>query len=203
MFAKMNITKLWEISYSDFVKLIMPSFTAVDEAEDLDAILARTHLIVLSDNGIYHRVASTGKGSVPFIAWDNEPKDLLVPSQHAIYKSYKMNPQGHQLPPSFHEDSAWSQEALRRLINGEQLPRGYIVYRPRSMIGDARHLCCKYNILRVQILLIGGLLRNIFVCSSAYWGVIEDTFVRIVCSSTYWGLFKIHSSESYDVVLLV
>ena len=63
MFAKMNITKLWEISYSDFVKLIMPSFTAVDEAEDLDAILARTHLIVLTDNGIYHRVASTGKGS--------------------------------------------------------------------------------------------------------------------------------------------
>ena len=99
MFAKMNTTKLWEISYSDFVKLIMPSFTAVDEAEDLDAILARTHLIVLTDNGIYHRVASTGKGSVHFIAWDNEPKDLLVPSQHAIYKSYKMNPQGHQLPP--------------------------------------------------------------------------------------------------------
>ena len=99
MFAKMNTTKLWEIPYNDFVRLIMPSFTAVEEAEDLDAILARTHLIVLTDNGIYYRTASPGKGSVDFIAWDNEPKDLLTPSQHAIFKSYKMNPQGHQLPP--------------------------------------------------------------------------------------------------------
>lgn len=179
MFAKMKTTKLWEISYSDFVKLIMPSFTAVDDEEDLDAILARTHLIVLTDNGIYHRVASTGKGSVDFIAWDTEPKDLLAPSQHAIFKSYKMNPQGHQLPPSFHEDSAWSQEALRRLVNGEQLPRGYIVYRPRSMFGDARHLCRNYSITRIRTLLIGD-----------YFAIYSYAVLLI------GGLFRIHSYVS-------
>ena len=176
----------------------MPSLTALDEAQDLDAILARTHLIVLTDNGIYHRVASTGKGSVDFIAWDDELKDLLAPSQHAIFKSYKMNPQGHQLPPSFHEDSAWSQEALRRLVNGEQLPRGYIVYRPRSMIGDARHLCCNYSIMKIRTLLIGGLFRKFCL-----WG---GLFKIHSCSSAYWGgggVLKAYSCVSYVVLLIV
>ncbi|CAE6962830.1 unnamed protein product [Symbiodinium sp. CCMP2592] len=51
-FANMNTTKCRHISHEDFIKLITPSFSAVDEAEDLDAILARTHFIVLSDSGV-------------------------------------------------------------------------------------------------------------------------------------------------------
>ncbi|CAE7776876.1 unnamed protein product [Symbiodinium sp. CCMP2592] len=118
-FASMKTTKCWHISHENFIKLITPSFSAVDEAEDLDAILARTHFIVLTDSGVYHRVAATAKDYVSFIPWDNEPKDLLVQSQHEIFKAYKLNPHAHELPPSYHEDSVWSQELLRRLLNGE------------------------------------------------------------------------------------
>ncbi|CAE7631905.1 unnamed protein product, partial [Symbiodinium sp. CCMP2592] len=131
-FANMNTTKCWHISHENFIKLITPSFSAVDEAEDLDAILARTHFIVLTDSGVYHRVAAAAKDYVSFIpCWDNEPKDLLVQSQHEIFKAYKLNPHAHELPPSYHEDSVWSQE-LRRLLNGESIPRGCTIYRPRG-----------------------------------------------------------------------
>ena len=40
-----------EIAHNDFMDLIAPSFTGVDDKEDMAAILARTHMIVLTDNG--------------------------------------------------------------------------------------------------------------------------------------------------------
>ena len=116
-FAQMKTSNIWEISHDDFVKLITPSFSAVDEVEDMDAIMARTHFIVITDNGIYYRVAATTKTSINFIPWGNEPKDLLAQSQVEIFKAYKLNPHGHKLPPSYHEDCAWSQEVLRRLLS--------------------------------------------------------------------------------------
>ena len=64
--------------------------------------------------------------------------------------------------------------------------------------------------MRIRSSLIGGLLGNIFVCSSAYWGVIEDIFVCIVYSSVYsyvilfiGRLLKIYSCISYDAVLIL
>ena len=106
----MKTSKIWEISHHNFVKLITPSFSAVDEVEDMDAIMARTHYIVITDNGMYYRVAATTKTSINFIPWGNEPKDLLGQSQVEIFKAYKLNPHGHQLPPSYHEYCARSQE---------------------------------------------------------------------------------------------
>ena len=61
--------------------------------------LARTHFIVLTDSDVYHHFAATAKDSVSFIPWDNERKDLLVKSQHEIFKAYKLNPHAHELPP--------------------------------------------------------------------------------------------------------
>ena len=55
----------------------------------MDAILARTHLIVITDSGVYYRVASTSKDPVSFMLWDpKEPKDLVAASQHHIFKQY-------------------------------------------------------------------------------------------------------------------
>ena len=138
----MKTSNIWDISHDDFVKLITPSFSAVDEVEDMDAIMARTHFIVITDNGIYYRVAATTKTSINFIPWGNEPKDLLAQSQVEIFKAYKLNPHGHKLPPSYHEDCAWSQEVLRRLLNGENVPQSYTINRPRGLFGDALHLSC-------------------------------------------------------------
>ncbi|CAE7554952.1 unnamed protein product, partial [Symbiodinium pilosum] len=108
-FKTMDASKFWEISHDEFLTLIAPSFTAVDDKEDMDAILARAHMIIITDSGVYYRVATTDKRPVTFIPWGNEPKDLLAASQHEIFRAYKLNPHLHQLPPSYHEDSAWSQ----------------------------------------------------------------------------------------------
>ena len=124
VFKETSVSKIWQISYENFKKLINPSFAGVEEKEDMDAIMARTHLIVITDNGIYHRLASTSKDPVPFIRWeDGMPKDLLDPSQQAIFKAYKMDPRSKIYPPSYHEDMAWSQEFLRKVLNGETIPR--------------------------------------------------------------------------------
>ena len=138
-FAAMNSRKIWEIPHETFLKLINPSFCGVDDDEDMAAILARTHLIVLTDNGIYYRVAATSTSPVPFIEWEkDQPKDLLVPSYHAIFKAYKLNPSQHQLPDCYHEDCAWSQEMLRRLLNGETIPRSHTIRTPTSPFGERR-----------------------------------------------------------------
>ena len=93
LYKEMKASGLRQITYEDFLKIIKPSFLAVDEDEDLDAILAKTHLIVLTESGVYHRVASTSKDPVNFIEWDsNQPKDLMAPSQHAIFKKVQDEP---------------------------------------------------------------------------------------------------------------
>ena len=92
-----------KIEHKDFLDLVAPSFAGVEDKADLAAILARTHLIVLTDHGVYWRLASTGATSVPFIPWPNpEAKDLLAEAERPIFRAYKRNPQAHELPESFH-----------------------------------------------------------------------------------------------------
>ena len=125
------------ISYKDFIDIINPSFAAVDSPEDMDAIMTRTHVILITENGIFWRVASTHKKDVSFIAWpQRETPDILVPDQLPIFKEYKANPGNHQLPPGFHEDSVWSQEVLRRLISGEQVPKIVTIHRHQGLFGQ-------------------------------------------------------------------
>lgn len=84
----MQSTGFWNIQHKDFLDLIAPSFTGVEDAEDMAAILARTHVIVLTENGVYYRVASTEKGNVDFIAWQNpQMKDILAPEYKPIFKA--------------------------------------------------------------------------------------------------------------------
>ena len=52
VFKEMSVSKIWQISYQNFKNLINPSFAGVEEKEDMDAIMARTHLIVITDNSI-------------------------------------------------------------------------------------------------------------------------------------------------------
>ena len=129
--AKMNC-----IFYKDFLDLIAPSFGAVEDSEDMAAILARTHLIVLIEKGCYWRLAGTSTDDVPFNMWpENHSKDLLLDSQKPIFKAYKKDPDAHTLPPNFHADSVWSQELLRKLLSGEEIPRT-ITIRGASLFGD-------------------------------------------------------------------
>ena len=138
VFATLHKGNFWKIPYDKFLQLIQPSFSAVEDPEDMDAIMVRTHLIVITDHGLYFRVANTSKDPVEFIRWEeNAPKDLLSSTQTSVFKQYKMNPDKHQLPPSCHEDCLWSQEVLRRLLHGESVPSSYTIRIPRGLFGDA------------------------------------------------------------------
>ena len=127
LFADMQKPKIWSAPRDKFVSVIKPSFLAVDEDEDMDAILARTHIVLLTDSGIYYRIAGTSKDPVDFIEWGTDPKDLLAPSQHMIFKQYKMNPRLYKYPEEYFRDLVWSQELLRRVLNGETIPRSSTV----------------------------------------------------------------------------
>ncbi|CAE7237241.1 unnamed protein product, partial [Symbiodinium sp. CCMP2456] len=122
VFQEMQQSKLFQITHAKFLEIIKPSFLAIDEDEDFDAILARTHIILLTDNGVYYRLASTPSKPVDVIPWEHQRKDLLGQPQHAIYKTYKCGPTNHRLPPNFSADMAWSQEFLRRVLAGEPVP---------------------------------------------------------------------------------
>lgn len=109
----MKASNIWEVPHKQFLELIQPSFSSIDEVEDMDAILARTHVIVITDHGLYWRLAKVEKTNIRFVQWpSDEPRDLLVQSQKELFMNYKKNPSKHQLPPNFHEDMVWSQEVL-------------------------------------------------------------------------------------------
>ena len=139
VYADMKAKKMWTIPHSDFMNLIQPSFSGVDDMEDMNAILARTHIIVITENGVYWRVASTQHENVNFIEWpEDRPKDLLAPSQKPIFEAYKRDPHKHTLPPNFIEDSIWSQTLLKKLFNGETIPRSYTIRTPAPLFGGER-----------------------------------------------------------------
>ena len=80
-------------------------------------------MILLTDHGVYWRVASTKKEPVNFIQWpENESCDLLAEDQQRIFQAYKADPANHKLPATYHEDMVWSVEVLGRLIAGEPIP---------------------------------------------------------------------------------
>ena len=106
----------------------------MEDAEDIAAILARTHLIVLTGKGVYWRLAGTATDDVPFNSCVNQSKDLLVDAQKPIVKAYKKDPDAHRLPSNFHEYFVWSHELLRNLLSGEEIPRT-ITIRGGSLFG--------------------------------------------------------------------
>ena len=124
------------ISHKDFLDLIAPSFAGIEDREDMSAILARTHVILLTEKAVYWRLAGTGTENIDFLEWPaDHAKDLLADDQKPIFKAYKQNPDAHDLPDNFHEDSVWSQELLRKLLCGEHVPRS-INIRGRSLFSD-------------------------------------------------------------------
>ena len=136
LYQKMESTSTWYIEHKDFLDMIAPSFCGVEDSEEMAAILARTHVIVLTDNGVYYRLASTEKSRVQCIPWPRtEMKDILAMEYKPIFKAYKADPENHTLPEGYHADSVWSQELLRKLLQGEPIPQT-ITVRHRGLFGE-------------------------------------------------------------------
>ena len=80
-------------------------------------------MVVITPDGIYHRIASVEKKAVPFVAWPKEgPKDLLAPEYKEVYWNYKKNPHSEEYPAKHFEDLAWSDTYLKKIILGESVP---------------------------------------------------------------------------------
>lgn len=84
-----------------------PSFGGVEDAEDMAAIFARTHLIVLTEQAVYWRVAGTDKGDVAFIPWaKGQSKDIQtsflmrINMQKPFFHVYKKDQDARALPPN-------------------------------------------------------------------------------------------------------
>ena len=124
VYDAMKSSGSFEVAYDTFVAIIRPSFASVTDDEDMDAVLTRTHIILITAHGVYYRVAAVDKLRVNFIEWpENQPHDLLAAEQKPIFLAYKKDPTHHTLPERFHEDMIWSQALLRRLVNGEAVPK--------------------------------------------------------------------------------
>ena len=103
----------------------------------MDAIMSRTHTILLMDHGVFWRIASTAKDDITFIKWpENETLDILEPSQVPIFKEHTANPAQHKLPPTFHGDNIWSQGVLGRLIAGESVPKIVTIRSHTGLFGE-------------------------------------------------------------------
>ena len=112
-----------KITHEQFMLLIEPSFAACDNDEDMQAIVARAHIIVVTEKHIFHRVATPEKTQVPFFEFpDMNNRDLFSDESKPAWRAYKQNPTHEVYPANFQEDTVWSQEFLRRLIRGEPLP---------------------------------------------------------------------------------
>jgi hypothetical protein len=107
-----------------FLDIIKPSFKAITDEEDLLAILARTHVVVISDETVFWRFASEDKNPVPFRLWPKNVKpDLFSLEAKPAMKAYKENPNARVYCADFQEKREWSQVFLQKCIYGEEMPK--------------------------------------------------------------------------------
>ena len=91
LYQKMESTSTWYIERKDFLDLIAPSFSAVEDSEDMATILASTRISLLTENGVHYHVASTEKVKVECIPWPRQDmKDILALEYKPIFKPTKL-----------------------------------------------------------------------------------------------------------------
>ena len=114
------------MSWVDFLKLIEPSLPKDYDDEDIEALLRRTGIIVITETEIVFRVASREKDPVPAIPWQkDEEVDIFVPEVKEIMQAYKNG--CRELPATYDADVVWSQEYLKRCMAGTVIPRSRTV----------------------------------------------------------------------------
>ena len=88
------------ITHDEFVKLVLPSLAAVEEAAGLDAIFARALFIVVTEKHIFWSVANPLQVPVRFAAWPKPDRmDLLSEETRPAWLAYKNNPSSSSSTP--------------------------------------------------------------------------------------------------------
>ena len=95
-----------EVLLRDFLKLVECNWPRTSETEDIDAYLARYHIVLLSDRWIYYRFAGNNKSNVPRMPWPTPKKpDLFTAAVSQSLKRYKQDQT--YLPSDYESDIEW------------------------------------------------------------------------------------------------
>ena len=123
----------------EFMEVIAPSFRAVDELEDMRAVLERTHFIVCGDNYVLFRQVRvcSGDAQVKFFEYEGGRKVLLSEQVCVQMGKYRENMRNEVYPEDFMHDAAFSRRLMMKLKKREPIPLVMTISGP-DLFGNRR-----------------------------------------------------------------
>ena len=130
--AALDAATLNKYDLDHFKKIVAPSLEEVKSEEDFNAVLARSHVVVVTDLGVHWRVASADlEDGAEFMPWPNPRAPDLFASEVRDTSSPAVRP----LPSDYADKMEWSIGYMRSLVEGRDVPTVATV-RIASMFGD-------------------------------------------------------------------
>ena len=110
----------------NFWKMVAPTFTDEADEEDILAFKRRFHIVLCSPTHVYFRHASRTHANVPRYEWDDKLNpDLFLPHVKERYEKFKTDQ--FEIPIDLNEGIVWSQEFIKKAMQGEPIPHGISV----------------------------------------------------------------------------
>ncbi|CAK0861487.1 unnamed protein product [Prorocentrum cordatum] len=117
--AALDAATLNEYGLDLLKRIIAPSLGDVRTEEDFHAVLARAHVIVVTDLGVHWRVASANlQDGAEFMPWPNPRSPDLFVSEVRDTTSPAIRP----LPSDYAEKMAWSIGCMSNVVAGLDVP---------------------------------------------------------------------------------
>ncbi|CAK0844083.1 unnamed protein product [Prorocentrum cordatum] len=130
--AALAAATLGKYSLGYLEKIVAPSLEAVDDEEDLHAILGRANVVVVADTGVHWRVASADlQVGAEYMQWP----DPACPDLFNEDKRDHTSPAIRPMPADFEEKMQWSIGYMQNLVDGQDVPTVAAV-RVASVFGD-------------------------------------------------------------------
>ena len=128
------------VKFDDFLKIIDCNFTGEKQSgyqmADVEAYMARSNIVVLTEDWMYLWLASTTKDPVPRFQWPvPEKPDLFTPETTPVLKRFKKDQTF--APPDYDAHMKWAVAAMKKLARGEDIKRGKTIRGPTLFDQDA------------------------------------------------------------------
>ncbi|CAK0882404.1 unnamed protein product [Prorocentrum cordatum] len=122
-----------EVAFADFLKIIECNFDGEKQGSyqmaDVEAYLARSNIVLLTEGWMYMRLASTTKDPAPRFPWPvPEKPDLFTPETTPILKRFKKDQTF--APPDYDVTMKWAVAAMKKLARGDDIGRSSTVRGP-------------------------------------------------------------------------
>ncbi|CAK0808270.1 unnamed protein product [Prorocentrum cordatum] len=133
-----------EVAFKDFLEIVDCNFVCEKQSgyqmADVEAYLARSNIVPLTDDWIYLRLASTTKDPVPRFPWPAPDKpDLFTPEATPILRRYKKDQTF--APTDYDMHMRWSVAAMKKFSRGDDIGRSSAVRGPTLFDQDAPPRC--------------------------------------------------------------